>query len=993
MITRRAAALRVRQSFRCLRRIDLRRHLFLCYTVLFAATALLVFSFFLRYGKSLVQYYDGLYQYYNAFSYLGSWFRTILYNIFVEHTFEIPLWEWNIGYGADVVETLAYYGLGDPFVLLSVFFPASSAETGYSIVLILRYYAAGLAFCAYCKQMRLAYFPTLLGSLFYVFSYFAIPLTEAPFFVLLLICLPLLFLGVEKILHREKPVVFVLAVFISAISNFYFFYMLAIFTVLYTLLRTLCDADMRKKWTDTHPSKVWSMCRLYLCMILYALVGICLAAVLFVPSLYAFFHSSRSDSSQTVTVFYDWYEYAKLLCSFVSPTSAMVWNRIAMAPFALLGVVAFFLQRKKDTWLKLFLGLMLVFMIFPVCGYILNGFGYVSSRWVFAYTFLVSFLFAKGYPALFSLTKKQRVGISLACTIYVFLCMMIYQSRTESVFVGVALLFVSLACVLLFSMAEFQRRRYIRKKLSYASVSKVLSLILGLTCTFYFAFYNFSLQESDSTDDFIDAVSDAGGAYAAITEDVTSAYALAEEDEDDFYRFDNSYYQNTQLNCLLADGNSSTAMYWSLTNSHIVDYIKSVNVYWSYAYQTRGLASRAMLLPLANVKYFAAAVSGKATATVPYGYSYVAETEPEDEDDTSYALYESELSLPFGFTYDNVMWMSAYENLNYARRQETMLQTAVLSDEDAADITAELGSAVDLIYDETEMTPVVISDDSKAEVDWDAKEINVKKANATVQLNFDSVSDCELYVQILGLTFESKSSYSYITEEEREEYSDHDLAELEFKESKWTAAESTKITASSGNASVSNTYFTEYDRRYEGRDDFLMHLYYSSDVRSSITLKFSQTGVYTFDSISVISQPMENLSGYLDDLCEDVMEDVTMDTNYISGTISLTQPKLLCMSLPYSEGWHVYVDGEAQELLCVNIMYSGVMLEAGDHTIELYYSSPSLKIGAAITEVGIGLLVAILIIRHEKEPKTGKKRRLRKSRKGLHPTDIDQKNL
>ena len=48
---------------------------------------------------------------------------------------------------------------------------------------------------------------------------------------------PWLLLGVERIFKEKKPLVFIMGVFVSVISNFYFFYMLVILTVLYVGVR------------------------------------------------------------------------------------------------------------------------------------------------------------------------------------------------------------------------------------------------------------------------------------------------------------------------------------------------------------------------------------------------------------------------------------------------------------------------------------------------------------------------------------------------------------------------------------------------------------------------------------------------------------------------------------------------------------------------------------------------------------------------------------
>ena len=104
---------------------------YLIYTVLFPLAAAMVFSFFLYSGKSMMWKRDGVYQHYNAFLYLGSWMRTILQTLITEHRFIIPMFEWGLGYGSDVITTLSYYTFGDPFALISVITPTKYGEIGF----------------------------------------------------------------------------------------------------------------------------------------------------------------------------------------------------------------------------------------------------------------------------------------------------------------------------------------------------------------------------------------------------------------------------------------------------------------------------------------------------------------------------------------------------------------------------------------------------------------------------------------------------------------------------------------------------------------------------------------------------------------------------------------------------------------------------------------------------------------------------------------------
>ena len=58
---------------------------------------------------------DEIRQNYLSLVYVGKWIRTIFIESFKQRRIVVPMFEWSLGYGSDVIKTLSYYGLGDPF--------------------------------------------------------------------------------------------------------------------------------------------------------------------------------------------------------------------------------------------------------------------------------------------------------------------------------------------------------------------------------------------------------------------------------------------------------------------------------------------------------------------------------------------------------------------------------------------------------------------------------------------------------------------------------------------------------------------------------------------------------------------------------------------------------------------------------------------------------------------------------------------------------------
>lgn len=124
-----------------------------------------------------------------------------------------------------------------------------------------------------------------------------------------------------------------------------------------------------------------------------------------------------------------------------------------------------------------------------------------------------------------------------------------------------------------------------------------------------------------------------------------------------------------------------------------------------------------------------------------------------------------------------------------------------------------------------------------------------------------------------------------------------------------------------------------------------------------VTVVFKETGIYTFDDLKIIAQPMDGYEEKIAERTKNTLQNINIDYNIVTGNITLTESKLLCLSMPYADGWTAYVNGEKAELLKVNGMYCGLMLEPGEHEIELRYQTPGLKYGIVISFISVALFM------------------------------------
>ncbi len=85
--------------------------------------------------------------------------------------------------------------------------------------------------------------------------------------------------------------------------------------------------------------------------------------------------------------------------------------------------------------------------------------------------------------------------------------------------------------------------------------------------------------------------------------------------------------------------------------------------------------------------------------------------------------------------------------------------------------------------------------------------------------------------------------------------------------------------------------------------------------------------------------------------------------NYLKGTITVEENQAVFFSIPYDEGWKVLVDGEEVETDTVFDAFLAIDIPAGEHTIELKYTSEGFYLGMVLTIVSLFVLFVFLGLR------------------------------
>lgn len=86
------------------------------------------------------------------------------------------------------------------------------------------------------------------------------------------------------------------------------------------------------------------------------------------------------------------------------------------------------------------------------------------------------------------------------------------------------------------------------------------------------------------------------------------------------------------------------------------------------------------------------------------------------------------------------------------------------------------------------------------------------------------------------------------------------------------------------------------------------------------------------------------------------------DDTTIAGTIDAGDGGFMLLTIPYSEGFTVYVDGSMVDLVSVQDALSGIYVDAGTHQVVIKYVPKGFTAATVISVVGLVLLIGELIV-------------------------------
>lgn len=585
-------------------------------------------------------------------------------------------WNWHTDLGSPFIPAYSFYTLGSPFFWLTIPFPNELLPYLMGPLLILKFACAAFTAYLFIRRFTRTPFAAQTGALLYAFSGFSIYNIFFNHFHEAIIIFPLLLLSLELLITENRRGIFALTVALCAVTNYFFFFGMAIFTVIYWFIRTI--------------SKAYKFRFSRFCLIiLEAILGVGLSAFLLLPSLNMITSNTRVND---ILIGWGGIMYGKeqiylniIECFFFPPDiparpvffpgANVKWSSLGgWLPLFSMTAVFGFCFAKKGHWLKRIIATCTVMALVPILNsafYAFNDSYY--ARWFYMPILMMSLASAITLEDNEINWKKGFNLTAIITAVFAVVIGLFPQKTDDGIVIGLYtdagknnfyvfrfLIAVGIAAVSLLLCRLIIMLRNVNKKMLFRHLTTgLLSIVIVIYGCVYL--YQGSSHSFDKDSVMIDSL-------------IEGEVSLNDSDN---FRIDTyDCVDNTAMYL----GYPSINAFHSVVSTSIMDYYDFIGV-------TRDVASRPTreyfsIRSLLSVKYLFNRESGDSFIgddgyTVMPNYKYV-------DTQSGYYIYENNAYIPYGFSYDYYITKAQCEAFySDEARADVMLKAIVLSDEDA----------------------------------------------------------------------------------------------------------------------------------------------------------------------------------------------------------------------------------------------------------------------------------------------------------------------
>ncbi|MTD40324.1 YfhO family protein [Erwinia sp. CPCC 100877] len=542
----------------------------------------------------------------------------------VLHGKQSIFYTWNASLGLNYLSLISYY-LGGLFTPLVILFKNQNIPDALYFITLLKIGAAGLSFWVFARNTyKIPKWGHVMLSVPYALMSFVTAHSEIIMWLDAFTYLPLVILGIHRLMDLQKPKLLFVSYLLLFVSNFYMGFMIGVFSFLYFIVRTLSNWQRYKG--KILPYGITSLLAGGASMILV------LPAVL-----------DLRANGETLSEITQFKTEATAFWDIVIKNMIGVYDttKYGSIPFIYVGLlplifcIFYFVTREIPLKNKLLYGSLFVILIASFYIVPLNLFWHgmhAPNMFLFRYSFLFSFLVVllAGYG--FEKFKIDDLGLLVGSTIMLIAVFALAEGTKKAdsyTFAPLSAFILTVVFLVLYLTAIIF---YQLKKLPMHYLLILLLLLVSSE-----AFINTNLMLNGILEDWNYA---SRSLYSEPYPDLKKLVDKTKEDNDTFYRLEN--LNPVSSNDSINYGYSGVSLFSSIRNRHSSAYLNDLG------FRSRGTAL--------NIRYPNNTLLMDSLVGIKYNIS---ENDPlkfgffPTEKAGKYSLYENSYALPLGFLADS----------------------------------------------------------------------------------------------------------------------------------------------------------------------------------------------------------------------------------------------------------------------------------------------------------------------------------------------------
>ena len=368
----------------------------------FGKNTLLQVDFYHQYGPMLAELYDRI------------------------HNFSSLLYSFKMGLGLPLFRNFLNY-MSSPFNIIMLFFRRKDILTSYSVIIGLKAVFSSVAMVYYLsKKYKATELYLVPFGLFYAFSAYYSAYYWNLMWIDGMVFLPLITLGIEKLVNDGKWKFYTIWLAIMLLSNYYIGYMICIFSCLYYLIYSFNKTVLRKGQILSSFKKFIKSGLMFgfSSLLSFGLVAIFLVPLcLSISSISATGKIDIPNSQYYAFIFSDFFKYHfSGIASTVFASDAITAPNVSCGILSLALLIIFIVNvdvsiREKICYVILLGFFAMAFFNAPL-DYILQGF-HVPNDLPYRYSFIYSFILI--LISVYAFRNIKKVSYRMMILIYVFL--------------------------------------------------------------------------------------------------------------------------------------------------------------------------------------------------------------------------------------------------------------------------------------------------------------------------------------------------------------------------------------------------------------------------------------------------------------------------------------------------------------------------------------------------------------------------------------------